>query len=221
MATGNIAREQPYQRWRTAFERSAIGIVMADSTGRIVAANRVFQDMLGYTDSELYERTFLEITYKEDRTDNWKLVKELVEGRRQSFQIQKRYCRKDGTLVWVRNNVVRVRGIDDAEPFWFGIVEDVSQRNHESRFAVLQDIPEIAAAVAPDGRWDLIDKFFLDPYGMSATCAKPCPNEENSTGNTISPLASGSPPTARSHFWRQCCSICWKVCVHSTIKAGT
>ena len=195
MATGNIAREQPYQRWRTAFERSAIGIVMADSTGRIVAANRVFQDLLGYTDSELYERTFLEITYKEDRTDNWKLVKELVEGRRQSFQIQKRYCRKDGTLVWVRNTVVRVRGIEDAEPFWFGIVEDIAQPNHESRFAVLQDIPEIAGAMAPDARWDFADKFFLDLYGMSATSAKSRPNEENSTGNTIPPLGSGSPPT--------------------------
>ncbi len=110
---------------------------MADSAGRIVAANRVFQDMLGYTDSELYDRTFLEVTYEEDRTANRELVKELVEGTRKSFQIQKRYCRKDGTLVWVRNNVVRVPGIDGAEPFWFGIVEDVAQRNHESRFAVL------------------------------------------------------------------------------------
>ena len=45
----NEARRQSDERWRAAFENSAIGIMMADVNGRLFAANRVFRNMLGYS----------------------------------------------------------------------------------------------------------------------------------------------------------------------------
>jgi PAS domain-containing protein len=50
---------QDEQRWRAALESSAIGIMMADFTGRLFVANAAFQNMLGYAESELYQLTFL------------------------------------------------------------------------------------------------------------------------------------------------------------------
>jgi PAS domain S-box-containing protein len=94
-ATYAQARQQVEQRWRTAFENSAIGITMADFAGRFFAANSDFRNMLGYTESELHQLTFLDVTYEEDRKANQELIRELVEGKRQHFQIEKRYCRKD------------------------------------------------------------------------------------------------------------------------------
>ena len=119
------------QRWITAFERSAIGIAMADFAGRFFAANSVFRNMLGYTESELYQLTFLDVTYEEDRKANQELVGELVEGKRQHFEIEKRYCCKDGRLVWVRNNVSLVPEMGGVAPFWFAVVEDITQRKEE------------------------------------------------------------------------------------------
>jgi PAS domain S-box-containing protein len=104
---------------------------MADLAGRFFAANSVFRNMLGYTESELYELTYLDVTYEEDRKTNQELVGELMEGKRQHFQIEKRYCRKDGTLVWVRNYVSRVPGMGGVAPFWFAVVEDITQRKEE------------------------------------------------------------------------------------------
>jgi len=130
-ATHVEARQQVEQRWRTAFENSAIGITMADFAGHFFAANSVFRTMLGYTESELYQLTFLDVTYEEDREANEELVRELVEGKRQHFQIEKRYRRKDGTLVWGRNDVALVPGIGGAAPFWFAVVEDITQRKEE------------------------------------------------------------------------------------------
>ena len=130
-ATHVEARQQVEQRWRTAFENSAIGITMADFGGHFFAANSVFRTMLGYTESELYQLTFLDVTYEEDRKANQELVRELVEGKRQHFQIEKRYRRKDGTLVWGRNDVALVPGIGGAAPFWFAVVEDITQRKEE------------------------------------------------------------------------------------------
>jgi PAS domain S-box-containing protein len=124
----NRAHRQNDRRWRTAFENSGIGIIMADFAGRFFVANTAFLDMLGYTESELYRLTFLDITYEEDRNRNLELVRELVEGKRQHFQIEKRYRRKDGTLVWARTNVALVPGIDGADPCWFAIVEDITER---------------------------------------------------------------------------------------------
>jgi len=97
--------QQSEQRWQTAFENSAIGIMMRDRADRIIAANRAFRNMLGYTESELYQLCQIDITYEEDRELNLELIGELWEGKRQHFQIEKRCRRKDGTLVWVRNNV--------------------------------------------------------------------------------------------------------------------
>ena len=129
-AAHSEASQHIEQRWRTAFE-SSIGIAMADFAGRFFAANCVFRNVLGYTESELYQLTYLDVTCEEDRKTNQELVGELVEGKRQHFEIEKRYCRKDGALVWVRNNVALVPGMGGAAPFWFAVVEDITQRKEE------------------------------------------------------------------------------------------
>jgi PAS domain S-box-containing protein len=97
-------------RWRSAFESSAIGITMADLDGHYLAANTVFQNMVGYAEPELQEFSLWDITSEEDRVAKFKLVRELVEGRRKHFQIETRYRRKDGALLWVGNNIPLVPG---------------------------------------------------------------------------------------------------------------
>jgi PAS domain S-box-containing protein len=123
--------QQSEQRWQTAFEKSAIGIMMRDRADRFLAANRAFRNMLGYTESELYQLCQLDVTYEGDREVNLELIGELWEGERQHFQIEKRYRRKDGTLVWVRNNVTLVPGTGGEAPFLFTIVEDITERKKE------------------------------------------------------------------------------------------
>jgi PAS domain S-box-containing protein len=119
------------QRWQTAFENSAIGMMMRDCSDRFIASNSVFQNMLGYTESELSQLSNEDVTYQGDRRTNLELIRELLEGRRQHFQIEKRYRRKDGTLLWARNNVALIPGIADAAPFLFAVVEDITQRKQE------------------------------------------------------------------------------------------
>lgn len=122
---------QSEQRWQTAFENSAIAIMIRDRADRVLAANRAFRNMLGYTESELHQLRQIDATYEEDRELNLELIGELWEGKRQQFQIEKRYRRKDGTLVWVRNNVSFVPGTGAVAPFLFTIVEDITQRKQE------------------------------------------------------------------------------------------
>ena len=116
------------ERWRSVFENSAIGVALTDHNGRFLAANHVFQAMVGYTEEELRAVNFLDLTHEDYRQANWALITELVEGKRRQFQIEKKYRRKDGSLIWVSNNVSLVPGTERVPRFIMALSEDITQR---------------------------------------------------------------------------------------------
>jgi len=170
------ARRRADKRWRSAFENAAIGIVMADFQGRYFAANSAFRNMLGYTERELYRLSFDQVTYEEDREANVLLANELAEGKRQHFEIEKRYRRKDGALLWVRQHVALVPGMRGVAPFWFGVVEDITGRKHvdeelrvqrhnfresETRLeAFLENSPNVIFIKDREGRYIYVNRRF-------------------------------------------------------------
>jgi len=116
------------ERWRSVYENSAIGVALTDLDGRFLAVNRAYEKMLGYAEEELRKLTFLEITEEDYRDANWESVSELLEGKRQQFQVEKQYRRKDGTLRWVSNNVSLVPGTESVPRFIMALSEDITQR---------------------------------------------------------------------------------------------
>src|SRR6202045_2240030 len=116
------------ERWRSVFENSAIGVALTDHNGRFLATNHVFQAMVGYTEEELRALHILDLTHEDYRQANWALITELVEGKRRQFQIEKRYRRKDGSLIWVSNNVSLVPGTERVPRFIMALSEDITQR---------------------------------------------------------------------------------------------
>src|SRR6202522_649819 len=116
------------ERWRSVYENSAIGVALTDLHGRFLAVNRAYEKMLGYTEEELRKLTFVEITEEDYRDANGELASELLEGKRQQFQIEKQYRCKDGTLRWVNNNVSLVPGTGSMPRFIMALSEDITQR---------------------------------------------------------------------------------------------
>jgi formate hydrogenlyase transcriptional activator len=116
------------ERWRSVFENSAIGVALTDLNGHFLATNPIYQKMLGYTEEEFQTVSFLEITHEDYREANWALVAELLEGKREQFQIEKQYRRKDGNLIWVRNNVSLVPGTESMPQFIMALSEDITER---------------------------------------------------------------------------------------------
>jgi len=116
------------ERWRSVFENSAIGVALTDLNGRFLATNHVYQTMVGYTEQELRALRFLDVTHQDYREANWALVTELLEEKRQQFQIEKKYLRKDGSSIWVRNNVSLVLGTERVPRFIMALSEDITQR---------------------------------------------------------------------------------------------
>jgi len=128
LAQTNEELRRSEERWRSVFENSAVGVALTDLNGRFIATNSIFQKMLGYTEQELQALTTIDITHEEDRDYNEALLRELLAGQRQQFQIEKQCRRKDGTPVWVRNNVSIVPGTERVPRFLMALSEDITQR---------------------------------------------------------------------------------------------
>jgi PAS domain S-box-containing protein len=116
------------ERWRSVFENSAIGVALTDLNGRFLAANPVYEKMLGYTEEELQKLSFLDITHEEDLELNRTPIGELLAGTRRQFQIEKQYRRKNGSLIWVRNSVSLVPGTERVPQFLMALSEDITER---------------------------------------------------------------------------------------------
>src|SRR5467141_1628940 len=116
------------ERWRSVFENSAIGVALTDLNARYLVTNHVYQTIVGYTEEELRALDFLSVTHEDYREANWALIIELVEGKRRQFQIEEKYRRKDGSLVWVSNNVSLVPGTERVPRFIMALSEDITQR---------------------------------------------------------------------------------------------
>jgi len=142
------------ERWRSVFENSAIGVALTDLNGRFLATNHVYQTIVGYTEEELRALHFLDVTHEDYREANWALIAELLEGKRRQFQIEKKYLRKDGSSIWVSNNVSLVPGTERVARFIMALSEDITERKHAEQ-ALRRSETYLAEAqrLAKTGSW--------------------------------------------------------------------
>lgn len=78
------------------------GVVIGDITGHVIKCNKIFRDMLGYTEEELKNTSFLDYTHPDDVKKEIPLAKKLVEGKIKFYEIKKRFIRKDKKTIWVK-----------------------------------------------------------------------------------------------------------------------
>ena len=116
------------ERWRSVFKNSAIGVALADLAGRLRAVNPTYQKMLGYTEEEFKTLSFLDFTHEDYVETCETLAAELVDGKRDQFQIEKQYRCKDGSPIWVRDHISLVPGTEAVPTFIMALSEDITER---------------------------------------------------------------------------------------------
>jgi PAS domain S-box-containing protein len=84
--------------------------------------------MLGYTAEELRRMSFVEFTHPDDTDKDWALARELFEGQRDYYQIEKRFIRKDGRVLWGHLTASAIRDGNGGWQFGVGMVEDITER---------------------------------------------------------------------------------------------
>lgn len=123
----DAAMRESEERFRAIFSQSAAGIALSDLTGKLISVNQRYCEIVNRPASELIGTHIQAITYAEDVPGNAIQFKRLVETG-ESFDIEKRYVRGDGSLVWGGNSVSAIRDESGRIVQTVAIVVDITER---------------------------------------------------------------------------------------------
>jgi len=116
------------RKFLVTFEQAAVGIAHVGIHGEWLLLNQKYCQILGYSREELIGGSFQDVTYKDDIEIDLRQFGQLKEGKIPVYTLEKRYIRKDGSLIWVNLTVSSVW--NDARQFEYAlaVVEDINQR---------------------------------------------------------------------------------------------
>jgi PAS domain S-box-containing protein len=119
---------QTEDRFRNAFDHAPIGMALVSPEGRWLQVNHALCEITGYSEQELLERTFQDITHPDDLEADLDFARGMLAGNLPAYCMEKRYLRKDGQSVWILLSVSRSHN-EMGKPFLFVTqVQDISER---------------------------------------------------------------------------------------------
>jgi diguanylate cyclase (GGDEF)-like protein/PAS domain S-box-containing protein len=113
--------------FRLTFNQAAVGIALLNCDGRFLRVNRTLTQVLGYSEAELLQRSFQQVTCPEDLAEDLELIARVANGEIRDYQREKRYVRKDGVIVWGNVSVSAMRDAGGGLRL-IAVVKDVTRR---------------------------------------------------------------------------------------------
>lgn len=162
------------ERFRRIFEQGPLGVTVVDLDLRFVQVNEQASLMLGYTEEELLGRHPRDVTFPDDRSLDVELAKSIFKGGINQYQIEKRYVRKDDSIVWGRLTATALKN-EAGEPIYgLGLIEDITEKKvaenalkaSERRYRDLfEGVPVGVFRADSDGRLQDVNRAMLEILG--------------------------------------------------------
>jgi two-component system, sensor histidine kinase and response regulator len=147
------ALRESEERFRGTFENAAVGVAHTDATGRFLRVNEKFAAIIGYSREELLQKTFHDITHPDDLAASIEQFTMLMRGETPDFGLEKRYLRKDGSVVWVELFVSLQRTAAGDPGYAIAIIRDISERKElEGELRRAKEVEAERARLAELGR---------------------------------------------------------------------
>jgi len=116
------------ERLRAVFNSPAIGAAVLAPDAGFIETNAAFSDLCGYSADELLSLNALDLTHPDDRPAMRRLLDRMLDGSRSNFVIEKRYVRKDGSVIWVQNSVSLTHDEAGRPLHLVKLVQDITER---------------------------------------------------------------------------------------------
>jgi len=113
---------------RNTFEQAAVGISHVALNGSWMMVNSRLCEIVGYSRKELLDLTFQDITHPDDLDLDLKYVELLLEGKQSTYSMEKRYIRKDGSIVWINLTVALVLDEFKKADYFISVIEDINDK---------------------------------------------------------------------------------------------
>ncbi|CAN5687529.1 PAS domain S-box protein [soil metagenome] len=137
MAESNADVSANHDLFENAFHHAPIGMALVGLDGGFLRLNRAFCEIVGYPEAELLALNFQAITHPDDLNADLGHLTRLLAGGIPSYQMDKRYLHRNGTLVWVRLSVSLVYDADGAPRNFVSQIEDLTA-HREAQAALAQ-----------------------------------------------------------------------------------
>ena len=176
------------ERFRRIFEIASLGIAQVDpKSGQILLVNKYYEDITGYSVEELLAMKFPELTHPDDRASDWEIFQRAARGEI-TYRNEKRYIRKDGSIVWVRLHVAFIRDSQGCPERTVAICENITERiktetalkqSEENYRMLVENQTDLVVKVDKEGRFLYVSPSYCNMFGKT---------EEELLGSTFLPL---------------------------------
>lgn len=162
-------------RFRNAFDHAAIGRGIAEPKGNFIRVNKSFCQMIGYTEEELLKKSWMDITHPDNMKKSLEYVKQLIEGKTQSFRYLHRLIHKNGSTIWVDLTMVLIKDANGNPIYTAGDIVDVTERvlaeealrESEERYReFVEGTDDLVTQVDNEARFTFINHMAEKIYGL-------------------------------------------------------
>ncbi|MDH5680465.1 MAG: PAS domain S-box protein [Spirochaetota bacterium] len=172
-AKAEKALQKSVTQYKTIFDSAALGIAYATVERDFIEVNEAFCRITGYSREELSYMSFCDITHPDDLKENMDLAEKLVDGKLDSYQMEKRYIRKDEEIIWAHLSVSPEKDPQGKVIRLVGIIKDISERKkleeelrHREQFlkTLSDSLPMYISFMNREFRYEFVNQYYLDNF---------------------------------------------------------
>ena len=148
------ALRESEERFRRVFEEGPLGLALVGRDCRFLQVNNALCRMVGYSEAELTQMPFVNITHADDRQADLELAQKLFENEIPFFHTQERYVKKSGEIIWINLTASVIRNGEGLPLYGLAMVEDITEVKRAQEDALarhkLESLGVLAGGVAHD-----------------------------------------------------------------------
>src|SRR5215210_1119215 len=162
---------------KATFEQAAVGVAHVAPDGSWIRVNQRLCDIVGYPRGELLSLTFQDITHPDDLERDVGHLHRMLEGETDTYSTEKRYIRKDGSLIWINLTTSLLRDPSGEPKYFISVSEDTTERKRveeelkisEERFRnIIEQSPLSIQILSPDGRTLRVNRAWEKLWGVTS-----------------------------------------------------
>ena len=159
--------------FRAIFEDSPVGICVVDRNLKVVDVNQAYCDMLGRTEAEVMSAHIPDFTHPDDRDRDAEAQPRLLAGELSHYKADKRYIRRDGTVIWARIVVTAVLDRSGKSNLTFSMAQVITEER--ALRGILPVCPSCNRVKEREGRWTDLEAF-VQASANAAISRERCPD---------------------------------------------